>query len=600
MKANTALSFLGAGAGLACVLQPFRHSKASSRLCAFVPLILGVLTLMEHLFALNLHIDQLILRDPFPGVDPGRMSRITAINFCLASTSIFFLNGGKLARRVSHAFGFVLSGLALTSIVGYIYGVPILYGSFRSSNSMALHTGIGFLILSFGIILASKDSMVVRLLSSSGPGGWLTRRAFPLVAMLPILLGYWYSHPAVNFGQLRFGMALFAVTLVMSGALAIFYIGTSLNRIESQQQELMQIRLDAAENVRISERELRLVTDNLPTLISYIDPDGRFLRVNHTYEQWSGRTTEQIIGRTVREVIGEDYWKRTRSLGELAEPGHTRSIETIYPTLNGDRRAIVTYAPDFDVHGDLRGFACMVSDVDDQRRAESALRESERLAFIGRLSSTIAHEINNPVDAAMNIVYLLREQSQDPESKTLLAAAENELKRVAKIANETLQFHRQSEGAEAALAADLFTSVINLQGSRLRKNGIDVKRRDRAPKPFLCREGEIRQVLNNLVANAIDATPAGGHLILRSQPATDWVSGRKGIALTIADTGTGMDQRTRNRVFEAFYSTKGKAGSGLGLWISSEILNRHQAHMRVRSSMRIESHGTVFRIFMPT
>ncbi len=600
MKPNTALSFLSAGLGLYLAGSSSRVARVTFQLCCAIPIALGSLTLAEYILGVNLPVDQLVLHDFSRVLEPGRMSRITSINFCIAGTSLLLLNGSRLFRRVSQLLALALTSFALASIVGYVYGVTILYGSFSTANSMALHTGVGFLILGAGLVISQPDSTIGRLLTSSGPGSWLTRRMFPLVVMLPILLGYWYSRPSVNFGELRFGMALFAVTLVLSGMVALLQTGKSLNQTNQQHQDLMQIRLDSASAVESSERELRLVTDHLPTLISYISPSGHFLRVNRTYEEWLGRPSESIVGRSVRELLGEDYWVRTQPLRESAENGLTRSIETTYPTLKGDRRVVVIYAPDFAEAGELRGLACMVIDVDEQRRTEAALRESEKLAAVGRLSSSIAHEINNPVDAAMGLVYLARETTKDPEVKAMLETVEKELKRVANIANETLRFPKQGGDGEPVLSADLFNSVLTLHSGRLSRNQIRVERRDLALSPFSCHEGEIRQVLNNLVANAIDAMPPGGSLMLRSRIGRDWASGRQGVVLTVADNGIGMDEKTRAHLFEAFYTTKGKNGTGLGLWISADILTRHDGKLTIRSSKRASRHGSVFRIFMPT
>ena len=122
----------------------------------------------------------------------------------------------------------------------------------------------------------------------------------------------------------------------------------------------------------------------------------------------------------------------------------------------------------------------------------------------------------------------------------------------------------------------------------------------RATDPVLCFEGEIRQVLNNIVGNAIDAMhTGGGRLLLRSRSATDWRTGRKGLGITIADTGSGMTPQTRKKVFEAFYTTKGIGGTGLGLWVSKEIVERHEGVLEVRSRDKPGYSGTVFYLFLP-
>ncbi|SNS79626.1 PAS domain S-box-containing protein [Granulicella rosea] len=599
MKPNTASGFLASGAALLLATSRRAGVLLWSSLAAAVTLLLGALSLAEYLLHADLHIDQLLFRDTMQTIDPGRMAYITAVAFCIGGLALLLMHGALFVRRLSQALALLLATLSLASIVGYLYGVSALYGSFNNANSMALHTGVGFLILGCGLVLVRHDSTIGRLLCARERGGNLARRLLPLLVGLPILLGYLYLRPAVNLGQLRFGMALFAVTLSLAGSLAMVIVGRSLNRAERQQREMMQVAAEAAAAIELSERELRLVTDHLPALIAYIDASEQFVRVNRTYEQWLGRAPEQIVGHTLREVLGAPYADRTRHIRKAARRGQTSSTETPHPTLRGERAALITYVPDLDEKGRFRGFVCMVMDVEDQRRAEAALRQNEKLAAVGRLSSSIAHEINNPVDAAMNLLYLAREQTADAEIRSLLEIADSELKRVANIAGETLRFHKQADRPERVLAADLFASVLMLHSRRLRNNRIEVLRRERALKPFECFEGEIRQVLNNLIANAIDAMLPGGRLLLRSRPAVDWASGQHGIALTIADTGSGMNEQTRNRIFEAFFTTKGIGGTGLGLWISSEILIRHGGHLKLRSSTLDRRHGTVFVIFLP-
>lgn len=137
-----------------------------------------------------------------------------------------------------------------------------------------------------------------------------------------------------------------------------------------------------------------------------------------------------------------------------------------------------------------------------------------------------------------------------------------------------------------------------LQG-RLVNNHIDVQKRKRAGQPVQCFGGEIRQVLSNLISNAIDSIPTGGRLLVRSREATDWETGAKGLILTVADTGTGMSREVEGKIFTAFYTTKGIGGTGLGLWISKEIVDRHRGKLRVRSSQKTGGSGTVFTLFLP-
>jgi signal transduction histidine kinase len=225
-----------------------------------------------------------------------------------------------------------------------------------------------------------------------------------------------------------------------------------------------------------------------------------------------------------------------------------------------------------------------------------ALLQSEKLAAVGRLASSIAHEINNPLEAVTNLLYLARTTAMSAEAKEYLDTADHELRRISAIASQTLRFHRQATSPQAVEASELFESVLGIFDRRMKNLNIRVEEDYRATQPIVCFEGDVRQVLNNLVGNAIDAMSDGGRLLMRSHDATDWKTKRKGIVLTVADTGCGMSRETVGRIYEPFFTTKGIAGTGLGLWVSSEVVSRHKGSLQVRSK---SGAGTVFRLFLP-
>ena len=187
-----------------------------------------------------------------------------------------------------------------------------------------------------------------------------------------------------------------------------------------------------------------------------------------------------------------------------------------------------------------------------------------------------------------------------PEVQDYLEMAERELRRVSVISNQTLRFHKQSTAPRPVTCSDLFEEVLSVYQGRLFNSRIEVERRKRADRPFECFDGEIRQVLTNLIGNAIDAMhPQGGRLFVRSRQSCNWRTGQKGIVLTIADTGTGMPSQVFRKIFEAFYTTKGIGGTGLGLWVSKEIVDRHRGTLLVRTSQDEAHSGTVFALFLP-
>ena len=242
----------------------------------------------------------------------------------------------------------------------------------------------------------------------------------------------------------------------------------------------------------------------------------------------------------------------------------------------------------------------IIRDITERHLAEQALRTNEKLAAVGRLASSIAHEINNPLEAVPNLLYLAQQSEETTEIHGYLDTAEQELRRMAAITNQTLGFHKLAASPKHVTADSLFQTVLAVYKPRFINSRVEVQYRFMARAPISCLEGEIRQVLNNLVGNALDAMHAtGGRLLIRSREAVNWKTETRGVVLTVADTGSGMSPKTLRKLFDAFYTTKGLGGTGLGLWISAEIVARHHGSLHVRSSQREGSTGTVFTLFLP-
>ncbi|MBV8632185.1 MAG: PAS domain-containing protein [Silvibacterium sp.] len=238
--------------------------------------------------------------------------------------------------------------------------------------------------------------------------------------------------------------------------------------------------------------------------------------------------------------------------------------------------------------------------LESMKSAEAALRESEKLASVGRLAASIAHEINNPLEAVTNLVYLALQTSEVNPIHGYLDLAQRELHRVSNITSQTLRFYRQSNEPTAVACDELIDDVLAIQHARILRSRVNVEQRMRADKTINCINGEIRQVLNNLIGNAIDAMQqTGGRLLIRSREATCWSRQNRGIVVTIADTGTGIHHDDLSRIFEPYFSTKGVGGTGLGLWVSREIVERHRGILRVRSSQRPGRTGTIFKLYLP-
>ena len=226
-------------------------------------------------------------------------------------------------------------------------------------------------------------------------------------------------------------------------------------------------------------------------------------------------------------------------------------------------------------------------------KAKALLLRSERSITIGRLMGSIAHEINNPLEAMANLLYLAQRNWEDQSGLTYVQMAEQELQRVGEITKQTLGFHRESKTPQEIRITDALESVLALYGGRLIQRKIEVIRQYRSEAPVLAYLGEIRQVFANLIGNAIDAMPDGGRLSLRVRAQTAPVPA---LYVTIADTGTGMSQEATKHIGELFYTTKGEAGTGLGMWVSQQILKKYGGSLQTFSSIREGSSGTVFRL----
>jgi len=251
-----------------------------------------------------------------------------------------------------------------------------------------------------------------------------------------------------------------------------------------------------------------------------------------------------------------------------------------------------------DQNGNVVEWFGAATDITARKQAEQALLNAEKLAVVGRLASSIAHEINNPLEAVTNLLYLA-EQTADPETKSKLIAAQQELQRVSQIAANTLRFNRQKLLPAPMDVLDTMQSVLNLYEGRLRQAGIQVTFEKEDCPQFTALGDEIRQVFVNLVGNALDAMKRGGILKIRIRPVTHWKTGKRGVRITLADNGHGMSPKIKAQVYKPFFTTKESTGTGLGLWISADIVHRHHGLIRVRSSEVEGSSGSTFSLLFP-
>lgn len=347
--------------------------------------------------------------------------------------------------------------------------------------------------------------------------------------------------------------------------------------------------------------EIETIYRTAPIGLALFDLDDyHYLRLNDRQAAFFGMRPDQIVGRTLTEMAPIEGLRELFDQVARGEPVINYPLEGALVTDPTDYRYwTVSYFPVYGPDGGIQAITAASLEITQQKKAEHALIQSEKLAVVGRLASSIAHEINNPLEAVTNLLYLARNSADPVEIHTMLDAAEIELRRVSAITAQTLRFHKQGSSPQAVTAEQLIDSVLSIYQGRIVNSRVHVSRRLRARREFRCFEGEIRQVLSNLISNALDAMPEGGRLLLRSRIGRDWRAGAEGLVFTVADSGIGMSPETREKLFNAFFTTKGLTGTGLGLWVTKEIVDRHHGVLRLRSSQSPGHHGTVFNLFLP-
>ena len=340
---------------------------------------------------------------------------------------------------------------------------------------------------------------------------------------------------------------------------------------------------------------------NAPIGFAFFDRKYRFVRVNQFLADMNGYAFALHLGRGVGGILPPATAARLE-----------RSIETVFQTSQPVRNLELTWEPEprrprswlahlYPVRTETdatRWVGAILVDITEQKRGEETLRRTEKLAATGRLAASIAHEINNPLEAITNLLYLIRQEHLAPDVARFADLAQQEVTRVSEITQQTLRFYRQSTLPAHTNVGELLDSVITLHLGRLQTLQVDLQRDYARDLHLFCFAGELRQLFANFIGNALDAmTPDGGRLVVRAH--RSMLNGVVGIRISVADTGCGITQESRRHIFEPFFTTKEATGTGLGLWVSEQIIRKHHGSVRVRS--RATGHtGTVFSVFFPS
>ena len=349
-------------------------------------------------------------------------------------------------------------------------------------------------------------------------------------------------------------------------------------------------------------QRLAAIVESSDDAIVSKDLRGYVTSWNRRAEMMFGYSAEEMIGRSITKIIPPELWvDEDRILSTIARGERIEHFETERLRKDGSRIDVsLTISPILDLKGTIVGAAKIARDITQRRKAERALRTTERLASVGRLAATVAHEINNPLEAVTNLIYLAQQTAERRDVRSYLDNAQQELERISHLTKQTLGFYRDTKGASTMRVGPLLQGLLSVFGSRVKNKGALMQVELQQDPEIIAVPGEIRQLLANLIGNSIDAVERGGTIRVRLS-AVDERGGFRasGIRMTVADTGSGIPAAIRENLFEPFFTTKKEVGTGLGLWVCKNIAEKHHGNIRFHSSAVPGRSWTVFSVFLP-
>jgi PAS domain S-box-containing protein len=486
-----------------------------------------------------------------------------------------------------------------------------------------------------GLLGCCASCLAVGITYSVGPF-----RAFPLLLAFPtVVLSSWFLgmwggvlcgitdavlvDAFLTKTQYRFSVGFVREEIRLTVFLLVsVLLGWAIRRLAEQRallatQELEQRLILADAERQLAEERARASEtlrdrDEALQLALRVTGMGRWVwDVQHTKVDWS-EEVYRIMGHEPGSIEpGFETWGRLIHPEDAHQVGE--ALEQASRGVSEYRGQFRVIWPDGSVHwveaqgkgqvdsaGRVTRVVGVLSDVTQRKLAEEAMLRAEKLAVAGRLAASVAHEINNPLEAVTNLLYLIGQTESTDEVREHAQLALDEVMRISMITQQTLKFHRQTGKPKLVMLSELVQTVLALFRAKLTAAQIEVEVRVEREAEVAVMPGEIQQVFANLLTNAIEAMPSGGRLVVRLQPSRDWRdSATPGMRATFCDSGVGMDRATMQRIFEPFFTTKMDTGTGLGMWVVAQLVERHRGHVRVWSTHRNGASGTAFSVFLP-
>ena len=412
--------------------------------------------------------------------------------------------------------------------------------------------------------------------------------------------------------QVHTMLAALLVLALAIGILIGLFTRSRLHAVSSAYRTSLEVLGRRAEEIYQSEQQLRTTLASIGDGVISCDADGRVQMMNPMAREMTGWSHADARGKPLHEVFrivnettrepAEDPVAQVKRLNRVADLAN----HAILIRKDGTEIHISdSGAPIRDQHGEIIGIVLVFRDITIERRTQEALLASEKLAVAGRLAATIAHEIHNPLDSVSNLLYLMRNGASPEETHQFMDMAEQELARVTQISRAMLGLYRESKAPVLVNLKEMLQEILLLMDRRFVDLGVTVSIDLPADISVSAFPAELRQVFTNLITNAAEAAGPGGEVAVRTsaQAAGVGPDGQKfpdGALIIIADNGAGISDEVRPHLFQPFFTTKGERGTGLGLWISRGIINKHGGIIELISNTSGTAHGTAVSVFLAT
>jgi PAS domain S-box-containing protein len=363
-----------------------------------------------------------------------------------------------------------------------------------------------------------------------------------------------------------------------------------------------KIARDLSDKHKIDQSKFRLATivDSADDAIVSKDLNGIVNSWNEGARRMFGYTSDEMVGQSILRLIPDELqYEEDGILRTLRSGGRVDHYETTRKRKNGELIDVsVTISPIRDETGRVIGASKIARDISDRKRIQRLLIQSEKLAATGRMAAAIAHEINNPLESVVNLIYLARQNSSvESKAHRFLLTAEQELERISHIARQTLGYYRDTGAPSEIYLHELMENVLTVYQAKLISSSITVDTRFNDLQKIVVSKGEMLQVFSNIIANAIEAMPEGGALNISIRKLMN--SAGDGIQTIIRDNGVGIERKHLEKVFEPFFTTKVDIGTGIGLWVSKQLIEKRGGQISIASSTEPGNSGTSITIFIP-